>query len=82
MFGIGTAELLILLLILLFTVVPGVLGIGVLIWLVTRKKRSAGADGRELADSCAACGAKVAARTENCPHCGSPMFQNDTETEN
>jgi len=36
MFGIGVMELIILLVIALLTVVPGVIGIGVLIWLTVR----------------------------------------------
>ena len=40
MFGIGTMELLILGLVCLFTVVPGVVGVGVLIWYVTKKNKS------------------------------------------
>jgi hypothetical protein len=39
MFGIGTTELIILLVIGLLTVVPGFLGIGVLIWLIVRSSR-------------------------------------------
>ena len=40
MYGIGTMELLILGLICLFTVVPGVVGVGVLIWYVANKNKS------------------------------------------
>ena len=38
MFGIGFHELLILLFILLITVVPGIIGIGVIIWLVMKNR--------------------------------------------
>jgi hypothetical protein len=40
MMGIGWAEFLILLVIGLLTVVPGVLGVGVLIWLLVRRNSS------------------------------------------
>ena len=36
MFGVGVAELIVLLVIGLLTVVPGVIGVGVLIWLIVR----------------------------------------------
>jgi hypothetical protein len=39
MFGIGQTELLIIGLICLVTVVPGVIGIGVLIWFALKKNR-------------------------------------------
>ena len=41
MFGIGWAELLILVLILLFTVVPGIIGVGVIVWLVMKNRSKA-----------------------------------------
>jgi hypothetical protein len=44
MFGIGWSELIILLVIGLLTVVPGIAGLGVLIWLIVRKKPTPGSN--------------------------------------
>ena len=40
MFGIGNSEMVILGLICLLTVVPGLVGLGVLIWLIVKRKSS------------------------------------------
>ncbi len=42
--GIGSSELIILVVIGLITVVPGIAGLGVLIWLIVRKKPTRGSN--------------------------------------
>ena len=82
MMGIGTAELLILVIIALLTVVPGVVGVGVLIWLIVRGSKSSSDRHREgSADRCPACGANVSPASTTCPQCGSPTFSDHVQAD-
>jgi hypothetical protein len=81
MFGIGQTELLILCVILVMTVVPGVLGMGVLIWLIVRKKSSPVLTGAGTLVSCADCGGKISRQAKVCPHCGRPAFGGEPDVD-
>jgi len=81
MYGIGQAELLVLIVIAFMTFVPGILALGVLIWFIARKRSTSASPGVGPLISCNDCGGKVSRQAKACPHCGRPVFGGEPEVD-